>query len=312
MRLSSHIDWNDGLLRNRECREPGCRAIAPLAAPGHGPCRPTLSLSSYKAPTTWPARTKSPMRKFNQERYGLPLQVDITDSLPASSVLCGRIDFSDNKAELATTLLEPVTCYLNAEMAVFRVFCVSQGTPKLTTLVPLGIPDCVNDAYSTRYFRSDPARTILQQRLTKPLFARRGEWLNDQGTPAAATPTLKYEQSMLRQYREELRRYRKEFLVPSNLYYYLGFRFQDTPGVRRSSSIFFEWPSLCRSVDLSLRGRMLWPFCSTRRRVNALRSAVCSKIAIVAKRRLPRAKKCAPTRSVARLRWTAVPISMNN
>lgn len=175
--------------------------------------------------------------------------IGTVEELERASALCGRIDFSASRSELAATLLEPVTCYLNAEVSVLRVFCFCEGAPKLATIVPLGIPDSVNDAYVTRYFRLDPARRVLQQRLARPLFAHRnGEWLNHSGTSAAAQPTPLGEQAMLRRYREELLRYRTEFLLPSNLYHHLGFRFQDTPGGR---SFFFDFHRGAESAPFS-------------------------------------------------------------
>ena len=158
------------------------------------------------------------------------------EELERASELCGRIDFAVSEAEFAANMLGPVACFLGAEMAVFRVFAIVHGAPRLNTVVGLGIPDSVNDAYLTRYFKLDPARRLLQQRLTKPLFAlstKDGEWSNEQTTPA-----------MLHQYRQEFLQYRKEFLLPNNFYHHLGFCFQDRGG----HTLLFDFHRVAGSV----------------------------------------------------------------
>ena len=119
--------------------------------------------------------------------------VGAIEELERASALCERIGFPNDEAVVATRLLEPIACFLDAETAVFRVFSVAAETPTLSTVVTIGIPDSVNDAYATRYFRLDPARRLLQGR---------------------------------RAQREEFLRYRNEFLWPNKLYHHVGFRVQ--------------------------------------------------------------------------------------
>jgi DNA-binding CsgD family transcriptional regulator len=161
--------------------------------------------------------------------------MNAVEELEAASDLCGRIDFAGRKADLAASVVQPVACFLGAEMAVFRVFCVSQGAAKLNTVVGVDIPDSASDAYLTRYFKLDPARRLLQQRFTRPLFAHstnHGEWSNEQATP-----------EMLRRYREEFLRYRREFLLPNRFYHHLGFCFQDPCG----QTLLFDFHRVARS-----------------------------------------------------------------
>lgn len=155
------------------------------------------------------------------------------------SDLCGRIGFSAYYTDAVHDLLEPVASFLGAETASFRTLSLCDGRPKLHTLAVLGIPDSVNDAYLTRYAKLDPARRLLAQRLAQPLFADRaryGEWSNEQAAPA-----------LLRRYREEFQRYRKEFLLPSGFYYHVGFCFQDSYG----HTLLFDFHRKARSREFS-------------------------------------------------------------
>jgi DNA-binding CsgD family transcriptional regulator len=148
--------------------------------------------------------------------------VSAVEELEKVSDLCARLDLSPQEPDLAASLLEPIAGFLGAETASFRSLSVSNGAPRPNTVVSLGIPHSVDDAYLTRYFKLDPARRLLGRRLTKPLFAhptKYGEWSKEQETPA-----------MLRQYREEFLQYRKEFLLPNNFYHHVGFCFQDLVG----------------------------------------------------------------------------------
>ena len=155
------------------------------------------------------------------------------DELEKTWDFCRRIDFSSGRARLAAALLEPMATLLQAETAVFRVFSVLADAPRLTTVVSLGIPDSVHDAYRERYFKLDPARRLLTQRFRKPLFAhpfRRGEWEGEQATVAGGDRTA--DVWPLDRQRESFRRYRNEFLLPNKLCHHLGFSFQDASGSR--------------------------------------------------------------------------------
>jgi DNA-binding CsgD family transcriptional regulator len=161
--------------------------------------------------------------------------VRAVEELEKVSALCGRIDFPAQHADLAANLLEPIASFLGAETATFRWLSFARDTPGPDSVVSLGIPDSVNDAYLTRYFKLDPARRLLQRRLKRPLFAdpkRYGEWSQERATPAA-----------LQQYREEFLRYRREFLLPNNFYHHVGFCFQDLD----ARTLLFDFHRAARS-----------------------------------------------------------------
>jgi DNA-binding CsgD family transcriptional regulator len=141
------------------------------------------------------------------------------EELDKASDLCGRIDWSGLDGDVAAGLLEPVASFLGAGSASFRWFSLSQDSPRPITV---GIPDSVNDAYLSRYYKLDPARRLVGRRLTTPLFASPaggGAWSKERVTP-----------ERLEQYREEFRQYRREFLLPSNFYHHVGFCLQDPDG----------------------------------------------------------------------------------
>jgi len=155
----------------------------------------------------------------------------LADELEKTWDFCRRIDFSSSRARLAAGLLEPMTSLLRAETAVFRVFSVLADAPRLTTLVSLGVPESVHDAYRERYFKLDPARRLLTQRFRRPLFAdqfRRGEWEGEHATIVGVDRAA--DVCPLDRHRENFRRYRNEFLLPNGLCHHLGFCFQDASG----------------------------------------------------------------------------------
>lgn len=140
--------------------------------------------------------------------------------------LCQRIVLSPDRAKLERDLLEPVTCLLDAEAAVFRVF--SLDNPKPTLLVGLGIPDAVHDAYLNRYFKLDPIHNLLAARFGGPLFAdpsSSGQWVD--GCVTKMRERRMSTASMIARYRTSFRQYRAKFLSPYNLCHHLGFCFQD-------------------------------------------------------------------------------------
>jgi DNA-binding CsgD family transcriptional regulator len=168
------------------------------------------------------------------------------EELEKASELCGRLRFGAREADIAANLLEPVASFLGAETASFRSLSISSGTPRLDTVVTVGIPDSVNDAYVTRYYHLDPARRLLDRRLKRPLFphpTRSGEWSNERTTPA-----------MLHRYHEDFLRYRKEFLLPNDFYHHTGFCLQDPDDQtvlfdfhRRANSLAFGRLELARA-----------------------------------------------------------------
>jgi DNA-binding CsgD family transcriptional regulator len=127
--------------------------------------------------------------------------------------LCAQVHLSLRAADIAGGLLEPVANLLGAETASFRSFAVAENGGKPLSIVCLGIPAAVNDAYLAEYHKLDPARHVLARRLQKPLFARPpDQWSREDGTPA-----------LLERYRQEFQRYRREFLLPNNFYHHVGF-----------------------------------------------------------------------------------------
>lgn len=161
------------------------------------------------------------------------------EELEKVSDLYERLDSSAGGVDFAANLLEPIACFLGAETASFRSFSVLQDAPKLTDVVVLGIRDSVNDAYSSYYFKLDPARRLLAQRLARPLFSHRtryGQWANEQTTRA-----------MRQKYREEFLQYRREFLLPNDFCHHVGFCFQDPNG----RTLLFDFHRMARSPEFN-------------------------------------------------------------
>jgi DNA-binding CsgD family transcriptional regulator len=161
------------------------------------------------------------------------------EELERAAALCGWIHALDEKtagdAELKTALLEPLSCFVRADMGVFRVFSAARSTTRPVKVFSIGIPDRVNEAYLTRYFKLDPARYVLRQRLSAPRFANErepGGWLQERGqgglAPAAAPD----------RYRQDFLRYRSEFLLPNRFFHHLGFCFQD---IDRNRTFLFDF-----------------------------------------------------------------------
>jgi DNA-binding CsgD family transcriptional regulator len=150
--------------------------------------------------------------------------------------LCGRIDWTGVAGDVAGGVLEPVASFLGADSASFRWLSLWQKTPKPITV---GIADSVNEAYVTRYYKLDPARRLIGRRLATPLFASpagRGEWSKERATS-----------EKLEHYREEFRRYRKEFLLPSDFYHHVGFCMRDTDG----RTLLFDFHRRARAADFN-------------------------------------------------------------
>ena len=93
------------------------------------------------------------------------------EELENAASLCGAIGCADIDSVLTGKVLESVTSFLGADSGVFRLFSVVQDRPELKTLRSLGVPNRVDDAYLSSYIKLDPARQILKQRLSAPLFA---------------------------------------------------------------------------------------------------------------------------------------------
>jgi DNA-binding CsgD family transcriptional regulator len=136
--------------------------------------------------------------------------------------VCARLNLSVDESELADELLEPIAGLVGAETASLRCFGLAHGVPAPLSIVSIGIPASVKDAYLGRYFHLDPIRALLARRLDRPLFAdplHSGEWSSE--TTVATTPEV---------YRGDFRRYRREFLLPNHFYHHLGFCVQDSAG----------------------------------------------------------------------------------
>jgi DNA-binding CsgD family transcriptional regulator len=133
------------------------------------------------------------------------------------SELCGRIAWSGRDGDVARRVLEPIVDFLGAESASFRWLSPACASFKPITV---GIPDSVNDAYVSRYYKLDPARRLVGRRLATPLFASP---VDDGGWSKERLPREKREQ-----YRSEFRQYRAEFLLPSHFFHHVGFCIQDS------------------------------------------------------------------------------------
>jgi DNA-binding CsgD family transcriptional regulator len=142
-----------------------------------------------------------------------------TAELDTLSELCERLELPTHAADVAAAVLEPVAALLGADTASFRVFGLRDGVPRPVALASTGIPESVNAAYFDRYHALDPARRLFLRRLKKPLFAdpmRKGEWCEEPGDDITRA-----------EYREDFRRYRRDFLVPNNFFHHVGFCIQD-------------------------------------------------------------------------------------
>jgi DNA-binding CsgD family transcriptional regulator len=148
---------------------------------------------------------------------------DAVDELENAAAVCGRIRFSEHEAGHA--LLEPLSGLLGADMGAFRIFSANGTGIQLTTLLTLGIPDRVNDAYATRYSGMDPMRCVLHRHLAGPLFAEDGHPREARADDAIAPVPAGTE--VPRRFRQDLVRYRREFLRPNRLAHHLGFYFQE-------------------------------------------------------------------------------------
>jgi DNA-binding CsgD family transcriptional regulator len=138
------------------------------------------------------------------------------------SALCARITTARRRSEIGSALLEPLAGFLGAETASFRLLSGSEHAPQPTAIVTVGIPDAVNDAYLTRYFRLDPAKRLLQRPVVQPVLpdpSRDGEWADERATP-----------TFLARHREEFSQYHREFLLPNHFVHHIGFCVRDVDG----------------------------------------------------------------------------------
>lgn len=142
------------------------------------------------------------------------------EELDRVAEVCARLDLTMPESDLASRVLEPIAGLVGADTASLRRFGVANGEPTPLAIVSIAIPRGVKEAYLDRYFGLDPVRRLLTRRLARPLFddpVRRGEWSSDEVGPARREL-----------YREEFRRYRREFLLPNHFYHHLGFCVQDS------------------------------------------------------------------------------------
>ena len=96
----------------------------------------------------------------------------VVEELENVAELCARIRFSlDDERDVVSGMLEPVAAFLRAESASFRALSLRDGIVAPDVVTGVGIPASADDAYLSRYFELDPARRLLQRRLTRPLFA---------------------------------------------------------------------------------------------------------------------------------------------
>lgn len=179
------------------------------------------------------------------------MHVSEVEELERTWRTCRRTDFSAVQSDVAGALLEPAACLLNADTAVFRRFTLSPGVPRLTATIGVGIRDSVHDAYRSRYIDLDPARHLLRRRLTEPLFSAKELSIGSGSCPHHAGSPSAYPRQgpMPDRLRQAFVQYRREFLLPNDLYHHLGFCFQDAAARhtffidfhrRRASSPFGE------------------------------------------------------------------------
>ncbi len=136
--------------------------------------------------------------------------------------LCARLDLGVPESDVASRVLAPIAGLVGAETASLRRFGVANRVP--LSIVDIGVPGSVREAYLDRYCELDPVRRLLVRQLARPVFddpVRHGEWSADD-LPSATRAAN----------REEFRRYRREFLLPNHFHHHLGFCVQDeTRGV---------------------------------------------------------------------------------
>jgi DNA-binding CsgD family transcriptional regulator len=160
--------------------------------------------------------------------------VNAAEELDKVADLCARLDLGVAESDVASRVLEPIAGLVGAETGCLRRFGIANGVPVPPSIVDIGVPTSVREAYLDRYFLLDPVRRLLARRFAQPVFddpARRGEWSAADAAPAPATRTANC---------EEFRRYRKEFLLPNHFYHYLGFCVRDSTG--RIVAIDFHRP----------------------------------------------------------------------
>jgi DNA-binding CsgD family transcriptional regulator len=144
------------------------------------------------------------------------------EELDRVAELCARLDFTVPESDLASRVLEPIAGLVDAETASLRCFGLANGAPTPLAIISVAVPSGVREAYLDRYFGLDPIRRLLTRRLARPLFddpLRHGEWSSDEDRFAKREI-----------YREEFRRYRREFLLPNHFYHHLGFCVQGSAG----------------------------------------------------------------------------------
>jgi DNA-binding CsgD family transcriptional regulator len=104
--------------------------------------------------------------------------------------LCSTLRLHGDSSQIASSLLEPISAVLGADSAAYRRFECREASPCLATLVSIGVPARVDDAYLSCYRQEDPAISILKRQL-----------------PA-------------------VERYRRNFLLPNGLVHHVGFLLQ--------------------------------------------------------------------------------------
>jgi DNA-binding CsgD family transcriptional regulator len=142
--------------------------------------------------------------------------------------LCAGLDLAVHETELAERVLAPIAGLVRADNASLRCFGMVNGAPAPLTIVSLGIPGAVREAYLGRYFELDPVRRLVARRLARPVFA--DPVRRDQRSSEERVVTN----------REEFSRYRREFLLPNRFYHHLGFYVQDS--MRRILALDFHRP----------------------------------------------------------------------
>lgn len=127
--------------------------------------------------------------------------------------LCSSLLLRDDASPAqACSLLDPIAGILGAESAAYRHVDL-QTAPRVRTLVSVGVPAAVSDAYLADFHRDDPTLHWLQH------------GAGTLGSPHSSSHSSSHSNSL-----SSLRfqRYHRQFLLPNGLVHHVGFWLQDT------------------------------------------------------------------------------------
>lgn len=137
------------------------------------------------------------------------------------AALCATLQLKGEEHSIASSLLEPIGSALGADSAAYRCFVLEQERPRISTLVSVGVPSTVTDAYLSHFHRFDPALALLDQ----------STFHNNPHSGPAAYPLLPNKSAGVAA-NANFQRYHHEFLLPNGLVHHAGFLLQDRQGER--------------------------------------------------------------------------------